>query len=154
MMMILGVLLALTVLIMIIANILIPNTDISDDDLVQGNIHDRVKPVGTLAINGVTPANASEGDGDAATVAANDSSAAKSAEELYTACAACHDAGVLNAPKVADKASWGARLSKSTDELYASAINGIGAMPAKGGRADYSDDDIKKVVDYMLETVQ
>jgi len=45
-------------------------------------------------------------------------------------------------------------LAKDTDTLYANAINGIGGMPAKGGRADYSDDDIKKVVDYMLESVQ
>ncbi len=153
MMMILGVLVAFTVVIMVVANVLLPSADYSDDNLVQGNIKDRVKPIGTLAINGVTPVNASE-DGDTDTVAANDVGAAKSAEELYTACAACHDAGVLNAPKVGDKASWGARLSKDADALYASAINGIGAMPAKGGRADYSDDDIKKVVDYMLESVK
>ncbi|MDH3607683.1 MAG: c-type cytochrome, partial [Gammaproteobacteria bacterium] len=87
-------------------------------------------------------------------VASNDAGVSKSAEDLYTACAACHNAGVLNAPKLGDKAGWEERLAKSTEELYSSAINGIGTMPAKGGRADYSDDDIKKVVDYMLESVK
>ena len=46
------------------------------------------------------------------------------------------------------------RVAKGADALYSSAISGIGTMPAKGGRADYSDDDIKKVVDYMLESVK
>ena len=151
MMMVLGVLVAFTVVIMVIANVLIPDTDYSEDNLVQGNIEQRISPIGSLALAGITPVNASEGDGGEVVVA--DNNAGKSAAELYTACAACHDAGVLNAPKLADKASWGERLAKGNDALYASAINGIGAMPAKGGRADYSDDDIKKVVDYMLESL-
>ncbi len=153
MMVVLGVLLVFTVVIMVIANVLIPDTDYSEDNLVQGNIEQRIEPVGSLAIAGVTPAIASEGDGGETVVADNNAGASKSAEELYTACAACHDAGVLNAPKLGDKASWGERLAKGNDALYASAINGIGAMPAKGGRADFSDDEIKKAVDYMLESL-
>ncbi len=150
---IMGVLIALTVFLIIIANILMPGTDYSDDSLVQGSVEERIKPIGVLAIAGVTPVNASEG-GENTNVAANDTGASKSPADLYTACAACHDSGVLNAPKLGDKAGWTARLSKGADTLYANAINGIGGMPAKGGRADYSDDDIKVVVDYMLESVQ
>ncbi|MBT8113426.1 MAG: c-type cytochrome [Gammaproteobacteria bacterium] len=151
---IVGVLIGLTVIILVISNIL-TSTDYSKDSLVQGNIEDRIQPVGTLAIAGVTPVNASAGsDGSADTnVASNDAGVSKSAEDLYTACAACHNAGVLNAPKLGDKAGWSARVAKGVDALYNNAINGIGTMPAKGGRADYSDDDIKKVVDYMLESV-
>jgi len=154
MMTILGVLIALTVLIMVIANILIPSADYSSDNLVQGKIEDRIEPVGTLAIAGATPVNASEGTEAAENTSADAAGASKSGEQLYTACAACHNAGVLNAPKLGDKAGWGDRLAKSTEELYNNAINGIGGMPAKGGRADYSDDDIKKAVDYMLESVK
>ena len=40
------------------------------------------------------------------TVASNDAGVTKSAEDLYTACAACHNSGVLNAPKLGDKAGW------------------------------------------------
>jgi len=139
--------------ILIISNTL-TSTDYSQDSLVQGNIEERIKPVGTLAISGVTPVNASEGGAGDTAVAANDTGASKSGKDLYTACAACHDAGVLNAPKLGDKAGWSARIGKGADALYSSAINGIGGMPAKGGRADLSDDDIKKAVDYMLESVQ
>ena len=154
MMTILGVLVALTVVIMIVANVLMPGADYSSDSLVQGSIEDRIKPTGTLAIAGVTPVNASAGDANVASNDADDTGASKTAAELYTGCAACHDAGVLNAPKLGDKTGWSARLGKGVDALYSSAINGIGGMPAKGGRADYSDDDIKKVVDYMLESVK
>ncbi len=152
---IVGVLIALTVIILVISNIL-TNTDYTDDSLVQGNIEDRIQPVGTVAIAGVTPVNASEGGESSAdtVMASNDAGESKSAADLYKGCAACHDSGVLNAPKLGDKAGWGPRVAKGADALYSSAINGIGTMPAKGGRADYSDDDIKKVVDYMLESVK
>jgi cytochrome c5 len=149
---IVGVLVALTVVILVISNTL-TSTDYSQDSLVQGNIEERIKPVGTLAIAGVTPVNATAGTDDT-NVAVNDTAASKSAADLYTGCAACHDSGVLNAPKLGDKAGWSTRIGKGVDALYASAINGIGGMPAKGGRADYSDDDVKKVVDYMLESVK
>jgi cytochrome c5 len=150
---IVGVLLALTVIILVISNTL-TSTDYSQDSLVQGNIENRIKPVGDLAIAGVTPVNATEGTGDS-NVAANDAGASKSSEDLYTGCAACHNSGVLNAPKLGDKAGWSERIGKGVDALYASAINGTTkGMPPKGGRADYSDDDIKKVVDYMLESVK
>ena len=77
--------------------------------------------------------------------------ASTSPEELYTqACSSCHATGVLNAPKLGDKAGWEPRIAKGIDQLYASAINGIGTMPPKGGRSDISDDDIKKIVDYMV----
>ncbi|MDX1336113.1 MAG: c-type cytochrome [Gammaproteobacteria bacterium] len=36
------------------------------------------------------------------------------------------------------------------EALYATSINGKGAMPPKGGRMDMSDDDIKAAVDYMV----
>ena len=35
--------------------------------------------------------------------------------------------------------------------LYQNAINGIGIMPAKGGAASLSDEEIKAAVDYLLK---
>jgi len=46
------------------------------------------------------------------------------------------------------------RLGKGKEVLYANAIKGIGAMPAKGGRPDLSDKLIKFGVDYILESVK
>ena len=66
------------------------------------------------------------------------------------ACAVCHTAGIAGAPKLGDKAAWAPRIATGNDALYTTALKGKGAMPAKGGRAEISDDDIKAVVDYMV----
>ena len=66
------------------------------------------------------------------------------------ACGVCHNAGIAGAPKFGDATAWAPRIATGKDALYATAINGKGAMPAKGGRADISDDAIKAVVDYMV----
>ena len=52
--------------------------------------------------------------------------------------------------KLGDKAAWEPRIAQGKDAMYASALNGKGAMPAKGGRADLSDDAVKAAVDYMV----
>ncbi|MBU1188070.1 MAG: c-type cytochrome [Gammaproteobacteria bacterium] len=72
-------------------------------------------------------------------------------QQIYSnVCAACHTSGAAGAPMLqADQ--WSDRISKGTEALYASAINGIGIMPAKGGRSDLSDEQVKVAVDWMLD---
>jgi cytochrome c5 len=73
-------------------------------------------------------------------------------EAVYKdACAVCHTAGIAGAPKLGDKEAWAPRIATGNDALYKTALEGKGAMPAKGGRADKSDDDVKSAVDYMVE---
>jgi S-disulfanyl-L-cysteine oxidoreductase SoxD len=62
-------------------------------------------------------------------------------------CAMCHDTGVGPAPD--DKAAWRERTAKGVDKVYANGINGINAMPPKGG-ASLSDAEFKSVVDYLI----
>lgn len=70
--------------------------------------------------------------------------------DIYkSTCAACHDSGAAGAPKTGDAGSWGARLGKGYDKLVASAINGIGAMPAKGGNPDLDDIEVARAVVHM-----
>jgi cytochrome c5 len=74
----------------------------------------------------------------------------KTGEQIYKgACAACHDAGMAGAPKVGDSGAWASRIATGLDALVKSAINGKGAMPAKGGNASLSDDEITRAVAYM-----
>jgi cytochrome c5 len=92
-----------------------------------------------------------------AAVAAAAPAAAKTdaAPALYTnVCAACHIAGVANAPKLGDKAAWAPRLAAGIDGLTASVIKGKGAMPPKGGAAAATDAEIKVAVDYMVASVK
>lgn len=77
-------------------------------------------------------------------------------EALYASvgCAACHASGVAGSPVLGDSEAWAPRLEKGADELYSSAINGIGAMPAKGGNPNLSDEEVMAVVDYMMAEAQ
>lgn len=68
-----------------------------------------------------------------------------------TACAACHDTGAAGAPVVGDKAGWSARMGQGVEALTASATNGKGAMPPKGGQMHLTDDDMKAIVEYMVK---
>ncbi len=67
-----------------------------------------------------------------------------------TTCSVCHAAGVAGAPKFGDKAAWAPRIKTGMDALYASALKGKAAMPAKGGNASLPDADVKAAVDYMV----
>lgn len=72
-------------------------------------------------------------------------------EKIYSAtCLACHGAGVLGAPKFGDKAAWQPRIAKGIDTLHQNALAGLQMMPAKGGNAALSDQDVKDAVDYMV----
>jgi cytochrome c5 len=115
------------------------------------------------APQGAAPAAAPSPDVLAAVAAANKGAAAPAAAPataagavpaLYTqACAACHVAGVANAPKLGDKANWAPRVAMGIDALTASVIKGKGAMPPRGGSTG-SDAEIKAVVQYMVSTVK
>jgi len=72
------------------------------------------------------------------------------------ACYLCHaPPGVPGAPVVGDVAAWEARVTQGIEVLEDHAINGYqgeaGFMPAKGGRVDLSDDEVRSAVEYMLE---
>ncbi len=65
-------------------------------------------------------------------------------------CFACHASGVAGSPKFGDADAWAPRIATGKAALYTSAINGKGAMPAKGGQPSLSDEVIKATVDYMV----
>ena len=70
---------------------------------------------------------------------------------IYDAvCMVCHTSGLAGAPKL-EAADWTERMAVGVDGLVTSAINGKGAMPPRGGRADLSDEQIKATVEFMLE---
>ena len=84
-------------------------------------------------------------------LAASAAMADMSPAQLYeAACLACHTTGAAGAPKLGDAAAWSARLEKGIDALVTSAINGIGAMPPRGG-SQFDDDQIRKAVEYLLD---
>jgi cytochrome c5 len=74
----------------------------------------------------------------------------KSPGQLYQgACLACHTTGAAGAPKIGDVSAWSQRVGKGLDALISSAINGVGAMPPRGG-SQYNDDQMRSVIEYIL----
>ncbi len=70
-------------------------------------------------------------------------------------CALCHAAAIAGAPKPGDKAEWGPRIAQGKEVLYKHALEGFtgakGMMPARGGGASLTDDEVKAAVDYMAD---
>ena len=64
-------------------------------------------------------------------------------------CILCHGAGVMGAPKIGDAAQWEARIAQGKDKLVDHAIKGINMMPAKGGNAALSDEEVAAAVIWM-----
>jgi len=74
----------------------------------------------------------------------------KSGQEVYKAvCSMCHGGGLMGAPKFGDKDQWAPRIAQGHDTLVTHAVKGIRMMPAKGGNADLSDDEVAGAVKYM-----
>lgn len=76
---------------------------------------------------------------------------AQAGEATYKAvCAACHTAGVANAPKIGDAKKWGPLIREGQAVLTAHGYVGIRGMPAKGGKPDLSIEDFADAVVYMV----
>jgi len=77
----------------------------------------------------------------------------KTADEVYkSTCAACHASGAAGAPKMGDVAAWKARIAEGYDTLAKHAIEGLRAMPPKGGNPDLDDIEVERVVVLMANS--
>jgi cytochrome c5 len=74
----------------------------------------------------------------------------QSGQAIYNAvCIACHGTGAAGAPKAGDAGAWGARIAQGYDTLVQHAVQGIRAMPAKGGNPDLDNIEVARAVAYM-----
>ena len=136
---VLGFLGVFTVGILFIANTL--SAKDLDDPQNMTRVAERIKPVGQVITDekmllAVAPPPAARAP-------------MTGAEIVTKVCGACHGSGVLNAPKIGDKAEWNKRGNLKT--LVASAIKGKNAMPPRGGDPSLSDDEVKAAVEEMLK---
>ncbi len=76
-------------------------------------------------------------------------------EQVYNnLCMACHTPGMFGAPKMGDKSLWNTRIAQGMTLLVHHSINGINAMPPKGGDLSLSDKEIKNAVAFMVSKSQ
>ena len=70
-------------------------------------------------------------------------------EMVKNNCAMCHAAGMMNAPKIGDKAQWAPRIAQGYETIVKHAIEGIRSMPARGGNPAYTDFEMARAVVHM-----
>ena len=81
--------------------------------------------------------------------AAPAASGADGKKVFETTCQACHGGAVPGIPGIGKKDEWASRIKQGKETLHKHALEGFNAMPAKGGNAGLSDDEVKAAVDYM-----
>jgi cytochrome c5 len=124
-----------------------------DDPTVQAEIDQRIAPIGQVVLLG---AEALAAQAQATAAPARVATVLSGPQVYNEACYLCHAApGVGGAPVLGEVAAWSERASQGIDLLSDHAVNGFqgstGFMPAKGGRVDLSDGEIRSAVEYMLE---
>lgn len=86
-----------------------------------------------------------------ALVLSDAAAAARTGEEIVQSkCVECHATGKHGAPRIDDRAAWVPRLQKGLDNIIAEARKGHGDMPARGGRADLTDEEFRAAVTYLF----
>lgn len=71
------------------------------------------------------------------------------------ACFACHSTGAAGAPRVGpgNAGEWAPRLEeKGLDAIVESTVTGIGTMPPKGLCFDCTPEELRVIVEFMLES--
>ena len=69
---------------------------------------------------------------------------------VETQCGKCHLTGENGAPRIGDRGAWVQRLKRGMDEIVRSAFNGHGPMPARGGLADITVNEMRNSITYMF----
>lgn len=119
------------------------NPSNASDAYTEDKILERIAPIGSIRTE---PALADSSTTEKDT---NITKVALSGEEVYVnRCAACHEAGVLNSPKIGDTAAWAPRISQGLDTLLYSVLNGKGAMASQKGPLN-TDEELKSAVIYL-----
>ena len=110
-------------------------------------IDQRLAPIGDVQISGDAKIQMAA----TAPAAGAATGAPKTGKEIWEGtCSACHQAGLLGAPKIGDKAAWAPRIAKGMDVLKQHALHGFNQMPAHGGNSALTDDDVVKALEYMV----
>ena len=132
-----GLVLLAVVLFMAAALIsVVGNVAPDDNSRKQAAILERIKPVSRVSFEQPKPAIAVQLTG---------------AQVYNKVCAACHAAGTLGAPKTGAKDQWDPRFAQGLDTLVSHTVNGLRAMPAKGGDPSLSETNLKDAIIYMLD---
>ncbi|MGM0616274.1 MAG: c-type cytochrome [Pseudomonadota bacterium] len=121
----------------------------AQEEAARNAIAERLAPVGQLCLQGQDCGTAS-----APAESSSDSGDDIDGGDIYSnVCAACHESGAAGAPIRGDEEAWAERTEQGFATLLDHSINGIGAMPARGGNSNLSDEEMEAATKYMVEPV-
>jgi len=103
-----------------------------ESKVVENNTQENIKPVAQVVVANKSESNADNSISADAIIKAN--------------CAMCHAGGLMGAPKIGDIGLWAPRIAQGRDMLINNAIKGIRMMPAKGGNAKLTDEEVAAAV--------
>ncbi|VEB33016.1 cytochrome c5 [Legionella sainthelensi] len=112
----------------------------ASNETQQQEIQLRIQPIGQVSVqNEVKSENKTTRDEELG-------------QEIYERyCVVCHKDGLAGAPRFRNEQDWKPRLTGRTlDDLVASSLKGLNAMPAKGTCIKCNEDDLKAAISYML----
>ena len=140
----------LTVALIFLARAMQPEPDDSANPSQAILAEKRVQPVGAV--------RAGEAGAAALAEAQAASSAAQPVAEVVVdgpsvydgLCKTCHDTGVADAPIKGSEQMASRLAEKGLEMLISNALNGINAMPARGGNPALTDEQVKAAVEFML----
>ena len=151
-MVVLGLLVLIAVVLIMLSRMFASSTQVAytrDSEQARIATEERLAPFAKLAVSGQD--NSALEAPKPQAVAAVD---LPGDQAFQQACNACHGTGVAGAPKYGEKGQWAPRIGQGLPVLYKHAIEGFqgkaGFMPAKGGRADFSDKSVTNAVDYIV----
>jgi len=120
-------------------------------------VKERIQPVGAVYAGATGAAAQASAAAEAAKGAVAFDGTLDGSVIFNGVCTGCHGSGALGAP-VLTKAAWAPRIAQGVDTLHKHAIEGFqgsaGNMPAKGGMAALSDEQVKATVDWMLKNLK
>lgn len=108
--------------------------DVAEPAAAIAKVEENIKPVAVVEVASADAGAKTEKSGE---------------EVVKAACIMCHAAGLMNAPKIGDKAQWQPLIAQGYETLVKHALEGIRMMPAKGGNPALSDAEVAGAVKYM-----
>lgn len=158
--MVIGFLVLLTIGLIIFASHLHTVIPQDPDPVAVQRIDARIAPIG--AVYAGEPGRVALAAAEAAAAAAASAQVAyggttDGAVIFERLCGACHASGTGGAPTL-DHSHWDARIAQGTETLYKHAMEGFtgaaGVMPAKGGNAALTEEQVHATVDWMIANLK
>jgi len=111
----------------------------------------RIAPVGSVRYGEAGAAALAEVQAAVAEAPAASEAVVDGAAVYGGLCKTCHDAGVADAPLPGSEQMTAREAERGIEGMVQNAINGLNAMPPRGGDMSLTDEQVQAAVEFMLQ---